>query len=277
MQKQSDTSAGHTSKFGPKLGVMSAMTLVLLLLGQQAFAAEWRTTEVQWLYGNAYREPFNPDDVSKGIITLQQAAGYKSGRYFFFVDALQSNGRDQHATEAYAEGYGSLSLSRLMGIPFSSRWVRDINLTAGLNYGYKSYPDYGVNPRVLLAGVTIDFNLPAFSFFNLDVLAYVDRGRFDGRDNGCHAETYQLTPAWKLPFSIGRAKFSFEGFADFIGKHGDCGRQILAQPQLRWDVGHHFNAGDKVYLGLEYQYWHNKFGIEGLKESLPQALLVWQF
>ncbi len=243
----------------------------------QAQAADWSDTEIQWLHGSEFREPFNTHNVTKNIITLQHVSGYEWGRHFFFVDALQSNGRDGHATEGYAEGYTSVSLSRLMGVPVSNSLIRDINLTAGINYGYKSYDDYGVNPRVLLAGVTIDFNLPAFSFFNVDVLAYIDRGRFDGRDNGCHAETYQITPAWKLPFTIGTARFSFEGFTDFIGQHGQCERQILAQPQLRWDVGHYFKLKDTLHIGMEYQYWHNKFGINGLKESLPQALMVWKF
>jgi nucleoside-specific outer membrane channel protein Tsx len=257
--------------------VFALFCLALVGFSSTALAADWRNTELHVLHGDAYREPYNPNDVSKSIVTLQQVAGYQQGRYFFFVDVLQSNSHDVHATEVYGEAYGSLSLSKLTGIPLQNRWLRDINLTVGLNYGHKSYPDYRVNPRVILAGVTVDFNLPAFSYLNLDILAYADRGRFDGRDNGCHAETYQLTPVWKLPFSLGAAKFSFEGFADVIGKHGDCERQILAQPQLRWDVGHHFDTSDKLYLGVEYQYWHNKFGIEGLRESHPQVLMVWKF
>lgn len=254
----------------------SCAVVLTLALSAQAHAAEWSDTEIQYLHGAEFREPFNSEDVTKDIITLQHASGYEWGRVFGFMDALQSNGRDEHASELYAEGYASLSLSKLSGATFSNAVVRDINLTAGINYGYKAYKGYGVNPRVLLAGITIDFNLPAFDFFNVDMLAYVDRGRFDGRDNGCHAETYQITPAWKMPFNIGKARFSFEGFTDFIGKHGNCERQILAQPQLRLDLGHYFNLENKLYMGVEYQYWHNKYGIEGLRESHPQALLVWK-
>lgn len=241
-----------------------------------AHAAEWHSTELQLLHGDEYREPFNPHNVSKSILTIQQAGGHTDGRYFIFMDILQSNNRDSHATEGYAEAYGSLSLSKLTGISFSNSWLRDINMTAGINYGHKSYPSYGVNPRVLLAGITMDFNLPAFSYLNLDILAFADRGRFDGRDNGCRGETYQLTPVWKLPFTVGKARLSFEGFADLIGKHGNCERQLLTQPQLRWDIGHHFNASEKLYLGIEYQYWYNKFGIHGLRESHPQVLMVWK-
>jgi nucleoside-specific outer membrane channel protein Tsx len=240
-------------------------------------AADWSDSEIQFLHGSSYREPFNPDDVAKNIITIQHADGHAYGRNFFFVDILKSDGQDEHAREVYAEGYASFSLSKLTGHAWSWGPVRDVNLTAGINYGYKDYPHYGVNPRVLLPGVTVDFNFPGFAFFNVDILSYIDRGRFDGHDNGCNDETWLVTPAWSLPFSLGSAKFSFDGFVDIIGSHGNCHQQVQTQPQLRWDVGNHFDHPGKIFVGIEYQYWHNKFGIRGLQESLPQALLVWKF
>lgn len=242
-----------------------------------ASAFDWSDTEIQYLYGKEFREPFNPRDVSKHIITLQHADGHAYGRNFAFVDMLKSDARDDHATEVYGEGYASFSLSKMSGRPWSGGALRDVNLTVGVNYGRKSYTAYDVEPRVLLPGITLDLKLPGFDFFNVDILAYVDRGRFDGRDNGCHETTYQITPAWKLPFTAGAEKFSFEGFADFIGAHGNCVSQILTQPQLRWDVGNHFGKAGRVFVGVEYQYWRNKFGIDGLRDSFPQALLAGKF
>ncbi len=47
--------------------------------------------------------------------------------------------------------------------------------------------------------------------------------------------------------------------------------------QLRLDVGDLLDHPGRLYLGVEYQYWRNKFGMNGLSERLPQALLVWRF
>ncbi|CAK0780185.1 conserved hypothetical protein [Gammaproteobacteria bacterium] len=240
-------------------------------------AAEWSETEIQYLHGSEFHEPFNPDTVTKDIITIQNASGYSFGRSFFFIDLLQSDDHDQNAQEAYSEGYLSVSLGKSTGMPLAWGPVRDINITGGINYGYKSYPSYGINPLVLLPGITVDLNLPGFSFFNVDLLAYIDRGRIDSHDNGCHATSYQITPAWKLPFTIWQEKFSVEGFADFIGAHGNCTSQILTQPQLRWDVGNHFGKPGQVFASIEYQYWRNKFGVNGTRESFPQVLLIWKF
>lgn len=248
-----------------------------MLFHSAAPAFEWSNTEIQYLHGNQFQEPFNPSDVGKHIITLQHADGHAYGRNYFFIDTLQSNSKDSNATEVYAEGYASLSLSKISQKDISKGIVRDINFTAGINYGYKSYPDYNVNPRVLLSGISLDFNLPGFAFLNVDVLAFIDRGEFADHTNDCNASTYQITPAWKLPFSIGSAKFSFEGFTDFIGAHGRCASQILSQPQLRWDVGNHFGHPEKLFVGSEYQFWHNKYGIQGLQDNFPQTLLLWKF
>lgn len=259
--------------------VLVALSLSLFLLGSagQVTALDWNDTEIQALHGGGFREPVNPRNVAKDIVTIQHADGYSLGRNFLFLDLLKSDSFDRGATEAYSEAYTTLSLSKLSGHAVAAGPVRDFGLTAGINYGHKSYPDYNVEPRVYLPGITLDFDLPGFAFFNLDLLAYIDRGSFDGRDNGCHATSYQVTPSWKLPFAIGSARFSIEGFADFIGAHGNCAAQILTQPQLRWDMGNQFGKPDHLYAGIEYQYWHNKFGVAGLRESFPQALLLWKF
>ncbi|MEO7940497.1 MAG: hypothetical protein ABIR55_17850, partial [Burkholderiaceae bacterium] len=201
-------------------------------------------------------------------------------RNFFFVDMSKSDQKDNGYAEIYGEYYHTLSVSKLASKDWSKDFVRDIGVTTGINYGTKNSA-FGPNPKVLLVGPTFDLNIPGFAFFNVDVLAYVDQGTFSGFGGGAlcgsRKTTYQITPAWKLPFNIGGAKFIFDGFLDLIGAHGSCERQVLAQPQLKWDVGHHAGRPDTVYLGIEYQYWHNKFGTKGQNESFPQLLLTWKF
>lgn len=247
------------------------------IIAGNVLALEWSDNEIQYLRGKAFHEPYNSADVSKQTVTFQHADGHAYGRNFLFVDALKSDDKDASASEFYGEGYASFSLGKLGGTSLSHGMLRDINLTAGINYGHKSYANYSIDPRVLLPGISVDLNLPGFAFFNFDILAYIDRGRFAGNDNGCNADTHQLTPAWKLPFSIAGEKFSFEGFVDVIGAHGNCARQVLGQPQLRWDIGNHFGQAGKLFLGIEYQYWNNKYGVRGVRDSFPEALLLWKF
>jgi nucleoside-specific outer membrane channel protein Tsx len=229
---------------------------------------------MQLAYGTHFSEPLSPQDVAKGIVTFENAAAWGWGSSYFFVDILFSDGADQHATEVYAEWYPSASLSKLSGTHLSAGPLRDVSATLGLAAGSKST---GAAPLVFLPGVTFDFDFPGFRFLALGAYAYVDQGRLSGASNGCHETTYQVTPSWSLPFAIGAVKLSFDGFADFIGSHGACASQILTQPQIKLDVGSFCGTPHKISVGVEWQYWDNKFGIDGLDESLPQLLAQWVF
>ncbi len=258
---------------GAALALMAALGVGM----QNAGAATWSDTELQVLYGKHFQEPFNPNDVAKTIVTLQHASGWEYGRNFFFFDALKSDEKDNAAGEIYGEYYSTFSLSKITGSDFKFAFIKDIGVTAGFNYGAKSGAGPTANPIVYLPGITLDFDVPGFAYFDMDILAYIDRGKFGGTSNGCNADTYQITPYWKLPFQIGPTKWSFEGFVDFIGDHGSCEFQILTQPQIRLDVGNFMGKPDKLFVGIEYQYWKNKYGIKDLDDNFPQLLGVWKF
>jgi hypothetical protein len=75
-----------------------------------------------------------------------------------------------------------------------------------------------------------------------------------------------LTAAWGIPLSKD-IPISFEGFANFIaskGKNefgGDTAAETNIDMQIMLDVGA-VTGGPKgtFKVGLEYQYWKNKFG-----------------
>lgn len=46
--------------------------------------------------------------------------------------------------------------------------------------------------------------------------------------------------------------------------------------QLRFDIGHLWGNADKVFVGIEHQYWRNKQGDPDTTENLPKLLLVRQ-
>ncbi len=255
-----------------------------LAMSTTALAAEWSDTEFQFLYGTNFHQPFIPGDVTKSIITLQNASGWKYGRSFFFVDFLKSNQAGNNDGEVYGEWYPTFSLSKISGQKVGAGFLKDVGVTLGLNYGAENT---GPNPRVFLPGITFDFDVPGFVFFNVDVLAFIDHGDYKPDSSttvpacGGYATTYQITPSWFAPFEIAGQKFEFSGFWDFIGSHGEgaakCVSQNLTQTQLRWDVGANWGSPKTIYVGVEYQYWHNKYGFQGVQDNFPQALVVWKF
>lgn len=236
-----------------------------------AQAFEWSSTEVQYLHGDGYRSPGNGRDVARSLFTVTHADGYALGRNFFFMDTLITERGEPGQINLYGEAYTYLSLSKLSGVDLSYGIFKDLDIAGGVNLG-ENMDSNKSGPRIILYGAAVELNLPGFSLFTIDIL------RHDELEPVQFGSSWQFTPVWKFPFTVYGMKWSLEGFTDFItGKGHGTTRQVLAQPQLRLDLGDQWGYADKLYVGIEYQYWHNKFGIKGLSESLPQALIVWKF
>jgi nucleoside-specific outer membrane channel protein Tsx len=235
---------------------IGSLTLVAALAATAAFAGgpSWGVTGVQLLHGHGYE--LGPED--RDILTFEHASGWSLGSNFFFFDVNDPFAGD---TDIYGEWYTRLSWNEIGLAKSGAGVLRDVSFAASINAG--------TGFRAYLAGVTLHLNVPGFAFLDLDVMAYDDRSDAD--------VTYIVTPAWDLPFAIGRLNCHFRGFADLIGAEGARPAQLLSQPQLLLDLGDLWGSKDKLFVGLEYQYWHNKFGIAGEDESLPQLMVLWQF
>jgi nucleoside-specific outer membrane channel protein Tsx len=237
----------------------------------QADLFDWSSTEIQYLHGDGYQMPKNSSDISRSIITLSHADGWALGRNFFFMDTLISDKGEPSQVNIYGELYSYLSFSKMTGTNLSYGFFKDLNVTGGVNIGENLDANYS-GTRVILYGATVDFNLPGFKLLTVDFL------RHDILDPVSIGSSWQITPVWNFPFTLAGTHWSLEGFIDFIGKKGPTYvDNILAQPQIRLDVGDFWGFSKKIYVGIEYQYWHNKYGVKGLDESLPQALLLWKF
>lgn len=233
---------------------------------------EWSNNEIQYLHGDSYHEPFNSQNIGQSIITITHSDGWKFGRNFFFLDMLITENGQPSQTNLYGEVYSSFSFGKILDKNLSVGIFKDVSFTVGFNAGENlDSPKSGI--RAALYGMTVDFDLPMFAFFNVDFLHNIPL-----EPRNIKGSSLQITPVWNLPFTIAGTKWSFEGFTDFIQSRGQGdGFVILSQPQLRLDVGDLFGERGYVYAGVEYQYWHNKYGIKGLTDNLPQVLVVWKF
>ncbi len=242
---------------------------------QEVSSKGFSSWDIQGLYGSTFKEPGVHENIAKGTVTLENSAAWSWGSSYFFIDYLKSSDADQNAAEFYGEWYPSASVSKITGYDFEQRYLlKDVLITMGVNAGSKTT---GAGPLVFLPGLTFDLKFPAFQFFSIGAYAYIDKGRVNGQGNGCNTTTYQITPSWSLPFSYGRANFRFDGFIDYIGSHGQCEYQIVSQPTLKLDIGNFRGKPDRLFAGVEWSYWRNKYGISNFNQSTPQAVLMWVF
>jgi nucleoside-specific outer membrane channel protein Tsx len=261
------------------LVLASAWVMGVMPAGAQEASAPaaggFNASNVKVRYGWNFSEPGISEDVPKSIFTFENTRAWSWGSSFLFVDFLRSwSDADANAKEVYGEWYPSASLRKLSGNAPSQKLLRDASVTFGINGGVRST---GPAPFVVLPGFTFELNIPAFRFFSVGTFVYVDRGRFQGHSTGCVATTFQVTPSWSLPFSLGGADLLFNGFADFIGSHGDCTAQVLTQPALSVDLSRIWHKSGVLEAGVRWSYWHNKYGVDDVEDSVIMPMLIWNF
>ena len=254
--------------------------LAVILTLVPTISSAWSSNEIHLLAGKGYSQPGNSDELSKTILTLQHASTIGALRNFVFVDFQWTNGEKtiggmpESTREFYGEYYANIGLGKLFGIQAETIGGPTFNLALGINVGEKDN-DLEQKTRVALAGFSVDFPIKVGGA-NFMVVAYDDhsRNRLGAPD---YRTTYQITPSWFFP--LGKSsRFRVSGYIDFIGSKG-AGRsnQIGSQIQVRYDLGSAFMSRNKLFVGIEYQYFRNKFGFKGVTESLVQGLIVWNF
>ncbi|MCI0659581.1 MAG: DUF5020 family protein [Acidobacteria bacterium] len=242
---------------------MKASLLWLCLVGgcnPSAGAFDWTASDLQLLYGS----DFKFGDAERTTVTVEHGHGWQYGTNFFFVDLLD---RTDIGFEAYAEAYSYLSMNKLTGYQWSLGPIQDVSLVAGINI---SNQPVNRNFKAWLFGLSFNLTNELVDYLQLDVTAY-KADDISGRYG------IQITPVWSIPFSVASLKFKFRGFTDFrTGNTNASGNfHILAQPQLLLDLGDLVGwKSELFYMGTEYSLWHNKFGVNGVDESVVQAMII---
>ena len=236
-----------------------SMTAALLALSASLnTGAEvlWQDNSLSALYGRDYKVNYSlsTDDSSRGVLTFEHVSGHSWGDLFLFSDYLNS---EDGSSELYTEVSPRLSLGKLGGRELSYGPVKDVLLAGQLELGIMDDPDNltATGPRFInrLAGVGFDLTAPGFSYLQANLYH---------RSNENKADNEQLTLAWGLPFNLGSESFLYDGFIDWASASADAHPSMNFTSQLKWDIGARTGKPKKLYAGIEYVHWNDKFGIE---------------
>ena len=244
------------------------------LLSAGAHAADWSDTSIGLRTGDKYAEPFNTKDIKKTILDLNHVSGYKYGSNFFNVDLLLSDKNDpagagstNGATEVYIVYRHTLDAEKVLGTPVKFGPVRGAGLVLGFDANTKTDAGYNSKKRMVVLGPQLSFDVPGFLNVALVALFESNAPYSTFSKTSTPRYTYDthpmLTAAWGIPLGNG---FSFEGFANFIASKGNnefgggTAAETNIDAQVMYDVGALAGAKGKFKVGLEYQYWKNKFG-----------------
>lgn len=262
-----------------RASIMITWIFMLFITSQmaQAKGQNWSLNEVHFQYGSLKNTAFTGGGADDNfIVTWNHASLWQGLETFVFVDHISRKGA---GSDIYMEAYTGMGLKSLTGTPLSFGPVKDIGPRIGLNWGAKT------NIRKHLLGLRVAWEVPHFVYFNTDFFAFLDAS--SGAASGGvpkQSDSWQADLNWATRnIRIGEARFSLVGHMEYTGaRTNEFGAPVswtfLAQPQLRYDLGHALNGkANTLYVGVEGLIWLNKKGDPTTDEASMQALLVWRF
>jgi len=234
--------------------------VIVLLAGGTAspvIAQGFNAFNLQMLHASGYK--LGRDRTT--TLTGEWSNAWRYGDNFAFIDTARPF-TGEPAT--YSEWLSRLSLSDLFGREISAGPVQDLLLAGNLKRGdgYRGY----------LVGIGVKLDVPGFNFFNVNGM--------HRNDPNLPGSTRQLNMSWGGTFTTGAIHWEFGGFLNWAAAEGISGTgayshpNLLTQPQLMFDLGRLLGGGpDRIFAGVEWQVWRNKFGIDGFDESVLQAAI----
>ena len=262
---------------GKWLLTLTVFVLSVSLVTTAGFAADWSVSEFHYQFGSL-DQPFEPGAPSAdtNILTLQHASGWKYGANFFFVDWISTSGRGY---QWYGEVYPKFSLSKITGNEIAAGRILDVGVITGLNM------DSDADVQVWFPGVAFALDIPGFAwaswdfFWTLNDNEGVAKGGAPKEDNVFFTDFNWATKQKEvlgLKWNI-EGHIEYNDSADFEDIPGEREWWILAQPQLRAEIGEHMGLPENtLFAGIEYQWWENKLGVKSVDENAVQALVVWR-
>ncbi|EQM77104.1 outer membrane protein OmpK [Stutzerimonas stutzeri] len=259
-----------------------------MMLAGQAMAAPliWQNNSLTYLYGKnfAVDSAGGKEADIQQIVTFEHASGWTWGDIFMFVDNKWYNGISGGAGYTYyGEFQPRLSLGKITGRDFSFGPIKDVLLAGTYERGESN--ESGQPNISYLLGPAVDLAVPGFD--RVSVNTYYRKP--DG-ERGKASGQWQITPTWAMTIPLGKSDILFDGYIDWaindVGNKGSSdyvAKNLHINPQIKYDLGKALDQKPgKLYVGIEYDYWTNKYGIEdsgafNTDQSVVQAIAKLHF
>src|SRR5690554_5498430 len=197
----------------------------------------WQDFSATYLQGNNYRI----ESPKKQVLTLEHVAATSWGDSFFFLDHMREENGNR---DNYAEWSPRLSLSKTTLKSFQYGFINDILISTNIEMSSLQ--------SNFLYGLKVDLNVPGFRFMQLNGYR---------RNNDGMAGNWQLTSSWALPIQVASQEFLYDGFIDWTSTNSEQRSSFNMTTQLKWALHSFFGMTSPLYVGVEYVYWRNKYGI----------------
>lgn len=232
----------------------------------------------------------NNDDIN--VATIEYGGKYAWGDSFIFFDRLvaSANKLSPKKQKDYFEASVRLSIPYLFNQPSNSKpakgksalanyvnkeYVKDYFIAGTLEYSYlnvknnmaqaNTSKESSIISTNSLYGLGIAWQTSFFSYLNTNFYYAI---------NEKQANDYQLTLSFAKSFNIAELTFKTHGFIDWSSSASDHKSSFHFSPQVLLDFGEIFNQPKLLFVGIEYSYWHNKYGLVNIDDEHTVSAMV---
>ncbi len=219
---------------------------------------QWQNNSLTYLYGKDFK--INPS--IQQTVTFEHADAWKYGDNFLFIDKIFYNGKpDAYVgnNTYYGEFSPRLSFGKIFDQKLEFGPIKDVLLAMTYETGEGDVNSYLIGPG-------FDLAIPGFDYFQLN---FYNRHTDDKRPGN---NIWQITPVWSYTIPVGSSSVLIDGYMDWVvdndkNSQGTYHANLHFNPQIKYDLGKALHWGEKqLYVGVEYDYWKNKYAIEDTKD-----------
>ena len=199
---------------------------------------------------------FEVDPAEQSTLTFEHAHASRLGDLFLFVDFVRFHGTPSGADDStwYGEISPRLSLGKVFDAELAFGPIKDV-LVAGT---YERGEDADVAEAVLVCvGFDLDVGQTGFRYAQVNIYGRNELTEY-ARDG---FRDVQVTMVAARPFAIGKARFLADGYFDWVLGLGSETWNYHLNPQVSLDVGNLWGTPDKLFAGVELDFWWNKYQI----------------
>lgn len=250
---------------------MKKSWLALALLAAQPAMAndvvQWWDMSVTALHGNDYDLAASDRQTT---VTFETAGAWIYGDWFAFQDVTYFNGSNLSENDTtYGEISTRLSASKISGQSIDFGPITDLSWAFMLEEGEGPVTSF-------LYGIGMDLNVPYFSYFNINTY------RRDALSSGNLSDGWQVTPAFRMDFPVGNSNIVFDGYIDWVFSADNQGYEenFHFNPQIKYDLGAAIfgeHKKNQLFVGVEYDYWQNKYGVKGVDQNTYSVIAKYHF
>ncbi|MGZ0657509.1 outer membrane protein OmpK [Coraliomargarita sp. W4R53] len=252
----------HLSTIIGLLCVASAVQAeeVLAQEGSGNFTPEW----VQWqdfsltyLNGGTYRV----DAEDQQTVTFEYVNAMSFGDSFLFVDYIDYLDTDGEESAFYGEFSPRLSLGKITDRDWSLGPIKDVLIATTYEFGEGDVESF-------LYGMGLDLNIPGFDYFHLNLYYR------SPKSHNNLSEGWQLTPCFSYTLPVGQSEIIIDGYIDYVFASENSGYEenLHINPQIKYNLGKLlWDETQRLYVGIEYDYWSNKYGLKDLPFRTDQS------